>query len=156
MKRKLMYLCESRFKELNEYEKEHKRISYRTLLNYYNITPILCNNIINIEECLYDNIEVGSIYNEEEDYYEDIYQYFIIDLSQWELEDIKEKYNEELIICYSEMLDNYILCVNHFGTGWSYVLTDIEYTTDYEEYKKWEEELRASEENKEEINNGKI
>lgn len=149
MERKLIYLCESRFNKLNEYEKEHKKISYRTLLDYYDITPILCNNIINIEECLYDYIEVGSIYNEEEDYYEDIYQYYIIDLSEWELEDIKEKYNNELIICYSPKLENYILCVDHFGTSWNYVLTDIEYTTDYEEYEKWKEKLETEKEEEE-------
>lgn len=146
MERKLIYLCESRFNELNDYEKENKRISYKTLIEYYDMTPILCNNIIDIEELLYDYIEIGSIYDEEEDYYKDIYQYYIINLSQWELEDIKRKYNDELIICYSPKLDNYILCVDHLGTSWSYVLTDIEFTTDYEEYDKWEKELEKDEE----------
>ena len=143
--KKMIYLCESRFNELNDYEKENKRISYRTLIKYYNMTPILCNNIINVEECLYDYIEVGSIYNEEEDSYTEIFQYYIINLSQWELEYIKEKYNDELIICYSPKLENYILCVEHFGTSWDYVLTDIEYTTDYEEYKKWRVSLESEE-----------
>ena len=58
------------------------------------------------------------------------------------IDDIKEKYNDELIIAYSEVLDNYVLLVNHFGTSWDYVLTDIKYTTDYEEYKKWQDEIR--------------
>lgn len=142
MEKKMMYLCNSRFNELNDYEKEHKRVSYRTLLKYYDMTPILCNNIENIDEFLYDNIEVGSIYDEEEDTYTDIFQYFIINLTEWELEDIKEKYSDELIICYSPKLENYILCVDHFGTSWDYVLTDIEWTTDYEQYQKWEEKLR--------------
>ena len=142
MEKKMMYLCNSRFNELNDYEKEHKRVSYRTLLKYYDMTPILCNNIENIDESLYDNIEVGSIYDEEEDTYTDIFQYFIINLTEWELEDIKEKYSDELIICYSPKLENYILCVDHFGTSWDYVLTDIEWTTDYEQYQKWEEKLR--------------
>ena len=146
MERELIYLCESRFDKLNDYEKENKRISYKTLIEYYDMTPILCNNIIDIEELLYDYIEIGSIYDEEEDYYKDIYQYYIINLSQWELEDIKRKYNDELIICYSPKLDNYILCVDHLGTSWSYVLTDIEFTTDYEEYDKWEKELEKDEE----------
>lgn len=148
--KKLIYLCESRVKELNEYEKEHKKISYRTLIKYYDMTPILCNNIINVEECLYDYLECGNIYNEEEDYYIDIFQYYIINLTEWELEDIKKKYSEELIICYSPKLENYVLCVDHFGTSWDYVLTDIEYTTDYEEYEKWEESLESEEESEEE------
>ena len=139
--KKMIYLCKSRYDELNDYEKEHKKISYRTLLKYYDITCILCNNIVEVDECLYDNIEVGSVYNEEEDYYEDIYQYFIINASSWDIESIKKHYPDELIIAYSEKLDNYILLVDHFGTSWDYVLTDIECTTDYEEYEKWEESL---------------
>lgn len=140
MNKKMIYLCNSRFEKLNSYEIEHHKISYKTLLDYYDITPILCNNILDIEPCLYDYLESGSIYDEENDYFTDIFQYFIIDVSQWELEDIKQKYNDELIICYSPKLDNYILCVDHFGTSWDYVLTDIEYTTDYHIYQKWEEE----------------
>ena len=34
---------------------------------------------------------------------------------------------------YSEKLDVYVLDVTHFGTGWDYVLTDLEPTTDYKE-----------------------
>lgn len=139
---KLIYLCKSRFKELNDYEKENGYISYRTLLNYYDITPILCNNIVNIDESLYDNVEVGSIYDEENDYYYDIFQYFIINLSEWELENIKKYYNDELIIAYSEKLENYILMVDHYGTSWDYVLTDIKWTTDYEKYEKWKNSIK--------------
>lgn len=142
---KLIYLCESRYKELNDYEKEHGVISYKTLLNYYNMPRILCNNIIDIDECLYDNIEVGNIYDEESGNYVDIYQYFITDLREWELEDIQKKYNNELIIAYSEKLENYILMVDHFGTSWNYVLTNIKYTTDWETYDKWEKELEEQE-----------
>lgn len=140
MNKKMIYLCNSRFEKLNSYEIEHHKISYRTLLNYYDITPILCNNILEVDPYLFENLESGQLYDKENDCYVDIYQYFIIDVSQWELEDIKQKYNDELIICYSSKLDNYILCVDHFGTSWDYVLTDIEYTTDYNIYQKWEEE----------------
>lgn len=126
--------------KLNEYERKYKKISYKTLVNYYTQGHIiLCNNIVNIDEFLFDNIVNGELYNEEEDYYKDIYQYFIIDLNQWELEEIQKYYNNDLIICYSEKLDNYILCVDHFGTSWDYVLTDIEYTTNWEEYQKSKE-----------------
>ena len=134
--KKLMYLCGSRFEKLNEYEKEHKRVSYRTLLDYYDISCILCNNIVNVDECLFDNIITGEI-----DENTEIFQYYIINASEWDIENIQEKYSDELIICYSEQLENYILCVDHFGTSWDYVLTDIEWTTDLEEYNKWEENL---------------
>lgn len=138
--KKMIYLCESRMKELNDYEKEHGKISYRTLLKYYDTSLILCNNIIEVDELLYDNIEVGEIYDEENDYYKDIYQFYIIDLNYWEIENIRKYYNDELIIAYSEKLDNFVLLVDHLGTSWDYVLTDIEYTDDWEKYQEWEQE----------------
>ena len=145
--RKLMYLCDSRYKELNEYEKEHGKISYLTLLKYYDIynNMVLCNKIGELDYSLYDNVETGSVYNEETGEYEDIYQYFIIDFASWMLDDIKKKYNDELIITYSDMLECYVLMVDHWGTGWDYVLTDIDFTTDYEEYQKWKKEIESEE-----------
>lgn len=139
--KKLIYLSkEEQQTKLNDYEREHKKISYRTLLNHLNINCILCNNIIDIEPYLYDNIEVGEVYNEEGDYYEDIYQYFIIDANNWNIEYIKKYYDNELIIAYSETLDNYILLVDHFGTSWDYVLTDISYTDNWDEVNKLHEQ----------------
>ena len=140
MEKKLIYLCKKRMEELNEYEREEGKISYNTLLKYYDMTPILCNNIAEVDEYLFDNIEVGNIYDEENDCYIDIYQYFIINLSAWELENIKKYYNDELIIAYSEKLDNYILLVDHFGTSWDYVLTNIEFTDDIDKIQQWEKE----------------
>lgn len=145
--RKLIYLCKSRYDELNEYEKEHGKISYKTLLKYYDIynNMVLCNKIGELDYSLYDNVETGSVYNEETDEYEEIYQYFIIDFASWMLDDIKKKYNDELIITYSDMLECYVLMVDHWGTGWDYVLTDIDFTTDYDEYQKWEKEIEEKE-----------
>ena len=50
-------------------------------------------------------------------------------------------YNDELIIAYSEVLDNFVLLVDHLGTSWDYVLTDIEFTDDYQKYQEWEKRL---------------
>ena len=47
----------------------------------------------------------------------DIYQYFII--TERDAERLQE-YTNELVI-YNEQLDLYLLCVRHFGTGWSCV-----------------------------------
>ena len=138
--KKIMYLSDEEIEKLNEYEKEHQKISYRTLLNKLNINRILCNNIIEIDEFLLDNIEVGKIYDEENGYYNDIYQYFIIDCNEWDIEYIKKYYNNELIIAYSEKLDNYILLVDHFGTAWDYVLTDVSFSSNWKEVNKIHEE----------------
>lgn len=129
MKKIKMYVNK---KELNEYEKEHKKISYKTLVNKLFDNMILCNNISSV---LYDKmeLEIGSDYNEEIEEYEDIYQYFIVDFSDWAYDKMKEFLQDEIILYYVNELDIYVLGVAHFGTSWDYVLTDIGYTTNFEE-----------------------
>lgn len=103
--------------DLNDYEKTNKRLSYYNLF-YKDENRLLCNNII--ED--YENNEIiyGEDYNEEEGYYIDFYQYFLIDESTAErLGKIGE------VIYYNNRLDIYFLAVSHFGTAWDYVLTDI-------------------------------
>lgn len=104
-------------KDLNDYEKENNRLSYKNLF-YNDDSLILCNNIIDD----YDYLELvsGSDYDEDTNEYTEIYQYYIIndDLAK-RLQDINE------IVYYHNRLDIYILGVSHFGTGWSYVLTDL-------------------------------
>lgn len=123
--------------DLNEYEKENNRISYKRLVNNLFTDMILCNDITK----LFYN-EIGGKYTEpeveigcecdENDEYIDIYQYFIVDFSGYTYEHILKKYAKQLgnefILYYIEALDLYVLGVTHFGTGWDYVLTDIEPT----------------------------
>lgn len=119
--------------DLNEYEKEHKKISYARLIKYLFSDMILCNDFYKADENFEDYIESGSYYDEETEEYKDIYQYFIVNLySSCTYDFIKKYCNNEIILFYSEKLDLYILGVDHLGTGWDYVLTDFEYTTEYE------------------------
>jgi len=124
--------------ELNEYERENKRISYKRLINYLFTDLILCNDIeklfnaeINGE---YNEIlpEIGADYDSERDEYAEIYQYFIVDFPAFNYDFMKKYCNDEIILYYSDLLDLYILGVDHLGTSWDYVLTGFEYTTDYE------------------------
>lgn len=125
--------------ELNEYEKKNKKISYKRLIDYLFTDLILCNDItklfyadINGE---YNEIlpEIGADYNSESDEYTEIYQYFIVDFLSFNYDFMKKYCNDEIILYYSDLLDLYILGVDHFGTSWDYVLTGFEYTTDYGE-----------------------
>lgn len=59
---------------------------------------------------------------EEENDNREIFQYFIISNSGAEI--LKEWTSE--IVFYNETLDMYVWGVTHCGTGWDYVLTDIE------------------------------
>lgn len=65
---------------------------------------------------------------EEQDYTDEIYQYYIVsDNGARILEEINE------IVFYNDELDMYVWGVTHYGTAWSYVLTDIKCNVPYED-----------------------
>ena len=110
-----MDLIESR---VNECEKEHKKVSYKNLLQWLDIynNMVLCNEIVKFHEL---DLEVG---NDEDE----IYQYYICDISNWAMRKIQEEFSDELIIYWCEDLQVYVLGVDHLGTSWDYVLTGVE------------------------------
>lgn len=64
---------------------------------------------------------------EEQDQMDDIFQYYIVSDNGAE---ILKEINE--IVFYNEELDMYVWGVTHFGTSWSYVLTDIKCNVPYD------------------------
>jgi len=46
---------------------------------------------------------------------------------------LQEHFGDNIILMYSDKLDNYILAVDHFGTSWTYVMTDLEPTTNLDD-----------------------
>ena len=111
--------------EISDYGVQHNRVDYRTLAKCFD--AVLCNDITKLFYSTinndYNEIEYynGSDYDEENDEYEDIYQYYII--SSYGAE-ILERYTNE-IVYYLPIIDAYVWGVTHFGTSWDYVLTDI-------------------------------
>ena len=71
---------------------------------------ILCNNIPEIDEYLFENCELC---NTDEEFY----QYFLSDCSKDDAERLHKWFG--LNFLYSEKLDLYVLCVDHFGTPWN-------------------------------------
>lgn len=65
---------------------------------------------------------------QENSYNEEIYQYYIVSDNGAE---ILKEINE--IVYYNEELDMYVWGVTHYGTSWSYVLTDIKCNVPYDE-----------------------
>lgn len=114
----------------NEYEKQYGKASYSTLVHKYIDNLILCNNILEIDENLFGNIEVGEIGEDTE-----IYQAYITDLNNYDVEYMQQdlENTNDIIVAYSDMLDCYILLVDHLGTSWEYVGTDIELTENIDE-----------------------
>ena len=63
----------------------------------------------------------GSLYDEEAEEYDDVYQSYIITKS-W-AEYLRDHTDE--VVVYSKILDLYFWQVTHYGTAWSHVFTTI-------------------------------
>lgn len=112
----------------NEYELQHNRASYKTICELYAGDMVLCNEIQYIDDSIWDNMENG--FDEEADEYAEIFQFYICNLSEYEHDKLLEA---GFILSYSELLKCDIICVDHFGTSWNYILTDVELVDNYEE-----------------------
>lgn len=125
----------------NELQGKTVRCNYSQLF-HDNDSLLLCNDIVKVDEFLFDNIEGGELYdyydkdgNEitREEYEElgwengateqmcDIYQYYLINESLANM--LKE--HTDNIVFYSDKLNLYVLGVTHFGTAWSGVAEDF-------------------------------
>lgn len=113
---------------LNEEELKTGRVSYQRVVKRYIGDLVLCNNIENLDESIFDN--ASNLYNEETEEYEEIYQYYLCNIGEWEKEQLMKA---GIIISYSNMLDCDILMVDHFGTSWDYVMTDVDWAENLEE-----------------------
>ena len=111
---------------LNAEELRTGRVSYRRLINAYIQDLVLCNNITEIDNSIWDNM------GEFDDDDLEMYQYYLCDLSSYERETLKEY---GILLSYSDMLDLDVLCVEHYGTSWDYVMTDVEWTENFDECK---------------------
>lgn len=116
--------------ELNEEEKRTGKISYRRLIDRISDTIFLFNKAPELANYDFEFV-CGSDYDEENDEHIDIYQYYLIDL--YVDKETLQELSSDLIIAWSETLQNYVLFVDHLGTSWDYVMTDIAYTTNYNE-----------------------
>ena len=120
--------------ELSDWDKENKTISYYTLAKVVG-DMIMCNGITDLFEDYDFELWHGNSYDEEDEYYKEIFQYYIISEHGAK---ILQKYTDE-IVYYNEELDMYIWGITHIGTSWSIVPTDIEFenTDDFEEWYEW-------------------
>ena len=135
--------------EVSRYGLENGKVDYACLREAIG-DCVLCNNM---EKRLYETMDIASDpdtlfeieYTEEEfmeneelkEEYEDYYDYFeenkeMYDIYQWYI--ITDS-GAQLLMCetdeivfYDEELDVYVWAITHWGTGWDYVLTDIDLT----------------------------
>ena len=94
--------------------------TYLTAVNWLNNSRILCNEICRIDKTFYENCRFDV---EEGD---DIFQFFLTNCSLSDVEFLENHFG--LLFAYSELLDLYVLCVDHYGTNWDSVpcYTDLE------------------------------
>ena len=112
------------------------RTNYQVATSWLNNALILCNDITEIDNSVYENQRFSNWINWEtgEECDADDEKATEVDIYQWYLTDCTEdavKFLEKhfgLLFTYSDLLDLYVLCVDHFGTGWEYVEveTDLE------------------------------
>ena len=92
---------------------------YKTAVNWCHNALIMCNNIPQIDPSVIDNARFAW-YDEETETETEVFQWFITDCSQWDVEYLEEHF-PGLLFTYSDLLDCFILCVDHFGTAWGSV-----------------------------------
>lgn len=99
--------------------------NYRVATQWLNGSLIMCDNIVNVDPSVVENSRFET-YDDETGEYTEIYQYYLTNYDAGDVEFLEQHFN--LLFSYSNMLDLYVLCVNHFGTSWDYVTveTDLE------------------------------
>lgn len=101
------------------------RTTFAIAVNWLKSALIMCNHIYEIDPSVFENARFS--FFDEDDEPIDIYQWFITDCNDEDVEYLEEHFG--LLFTYSETLELYILCVDHLGTSWDYVYvdTDLEY-----------------------------
>jgi hypothetical protein len=119
------YFCGN---EISKYGQQNGYVDYRTLAKAFD--AVLVNDITKLFYC-----DINGEWNEPEyyngseywtdddgnEYYNEIFQYYIIDRNG---ADLLQEWTDE-IVYYLPALDMYVWGVTHYGTSWDYVLTDI-------------------------------
>lgn len=95
---------------------------YYTAVHWLGSAFVLCNEIVENDESVIDNIEYPESMNEEDRERCEIFQRFLTNMSEEDKKWMQENF-PDLIFSYSDKLDLWILCVDHFGTMWKGVST---------------------------------
>lgn len=104
-------------------KKEMYATNYGVAVDWLNTNLVMCNNIPEVDPSVWDNMRFSL--EDEDGNYSEIFQWYLTDASESDVEWLEEHFG--LLFTYSEVLDLYVLCVDHYGTNWYYVYceTDI-------------------------------
>lgn len=101
-------------------KKKPRRTTYNVAVHYLHNNYILCNNITEVDPSVYDNMRFN--FFDEDDNPTEIYQWYLTSANKFDVEWLEESFG--LLFTYSDLLDCYVLCVDHWGTAWSGVPCD--------------------------------
>ena len=90
--------------------------NYRVAAHWCNNSFILCNKVAE-DFSIFDNANFDILDTE-------IFQFFITDCSEGDVEFLSKHFG--LLFTYSDDLELWVLCVDHFGTSWDYVHCDTD------------------------------
>lgn len=116
----------------NELSKEDLKMGYISYYTFAQAFECILNNSIFSMALMHGyewELLNGTDYNEEDDYYYDIFQYYIVDECG---ADLIQEFLPNDILYYNEELDMYLWGITHFGTSWRIVPTDIKIVLDEE------------------------
>lgn len=99
-----------------------KQTTYAIATHWLRNNYILCNNIFEIDPSCYDNARFD--WEDEEGNGREFFQYLLTDASKDDVEWLERNF-PELCFTYSDLLDCFVLCVDHCGTSWNYVATAV-------------------------------
>lgn len=90
--------------------------------NYYAVTRLINNKVlVNTVPEIDDSVFSNARFDIENT---DVYQWFITDCDNHDVERITSMF-EGVLFAYSDKLDSWVLCVDHFGTPWQGVEVEI-------------------------------
>jgi hypothetical protein len=107
---------------MNKLENEKFYTTYSAAVNWLNNDFILCNKIVEIDQSIYENMRFSD-YDDENGSYTEIFQWYLTDASESDIEYLEKHFG--LLFTYSNLLDCYVLCVDHLGTSWKYVHCEV-------------------------------
>lgn len=97
-----------------------KYTTYKIATKWLNNSYVLANSVAE-EEGFFDECRFN-LYDENDNFV-DLYQYYITDASLDDVEYLEKTFG--LKFSYSNKLDCFVLCVDHWGTSWDYVSCEI-------------------------------
>ena len=92
-----------------------RKTNYYNAVHYLHNNLILCNEIVEIDGSVRENVRFDL--KDEEGRTVEIFQWFLTDASEDDVEWLEKSFH--LKFTYSDKLDLYVLCVDHFGTPWN-------------------------------------